>query len=147
MPNGSKYDYWITEEGLNLIKGWRRKGMSQRDIAETIKVDVSRFAFWCRKFPEFDEALHTNPDLAINEVENALFTNAKGQWVTEETHEEWAVNDIVVRTHTTRHKRYIAPLLGAQCFILKNRDPDHWRDNPTESVGNADDKVEIVIDV
>ena len=147
MPNGSKYDYWLTEEGLNLIKGWRRKGMSQRDIAETIHVNVSRFAHWCKKFPEFAEAIHTSPDLAINEVENALLLNAKGQWITEETREEWAVNDVVVRTHVTKHQRYIAPLLGAQCFFLKNRDAEHWKDNPTENMSNADDKVEIVIDV
>lgn len=147
MPNGSKYDYWVSEEGLNLIRGWRRKGMSQRDIAQTIKVDVSRFAVWARKFPEFAEAIHTIPDLAINETENALYKSAVGYWVTEETKESWEVNDTVTRTHTTLHKRYIAPVLGAQCFILKNRDLEHWKDHPGESASNSEDKVEIVIDV
>lgn len=121
--------------------------MSQRDIAQTIKVDVSRFAVWARKFPEFAEAIHTIPDLAINETENALYKSAVGYWVTEETKESWEVNDTVTRTHTTLHKRYIAPVLGAQCFILKNRDLEHWKDHPGESASNSEDKVEIVIDV
>ena len=147
MAYASKYDYWITEEGLKLIRGWRRKGLSYRDIAKTISVDPSQITKWSKRFPEFKEALSVKPDIAINETENALFKTAKGYWVEEVTREEWVDKNGEKKVHEVTHKRWVQPSIGAQCFVLKNRDPDHWKDKPLDDGASAGEKVEIVVDV
>lgn len=147
MPNGSKYDYWLTPEGLELIKGWRRKGLSHRDIAKTISVDASAITRWAKKFPEIRAALDVKPDIAINETENALYRTAKGYWVEEVTREEWTTANGESKVHEVKHKRWVQPSIGAQCFILKNRDSDHWRDKPVDDGTEGAEKVEIVVDV
>ena len=97
MDNG-KYKDWLTDEGLTLISGWARAGLSNEKIAKNIGVNISTFYAWQKKHEEFSEVLKKSKEVADFEVENALYKSA-------------------LEGNTT-----------AQIFWLKNRMPDKWRD-------------------
>lgn len=98
----------------------------------------STLSDWKNRFSEIAEALKTTPDIAINETENALYKSAKGYFVTETTKDIWKDASGGERVHLTEKKRWIPPNVGAQCFILKNRDATHWSDKPTEGIDVED---------
>lgn len=128
----------MTEEGLTLIRGWRRKGLTQEDIAKTVGVTLSTLSDWKSKFSGINEALKTTPDLAINETENALYKAARGYFVTETTKDVWKDENGKEKAHITERTRWVQPSVGAQCFILKNRDGAHWSDKPTDGIDTED---------
>lgn len=148
MAYPSQYDFWLTEDGQKMLTSWRRKGKTLREIADKIGVSYATIKNWKKKFPEIKEVLDIQPDVYVADTETALFKSAQGYFVTEETAEQWKVNEKVVRSHIVRHKKWINASVGAQAFILKNRDREHWSDNPAaRDVTGSTDKVEIVIDV
>ena len=93
-----KYEYWLTPEGLLLLKGWARDGLIDVQIAENMGIAASTLYRWKNEHKEISEALKRGKEAVDYQVENALLNNA-------------------LNGHTT-----------AQIFWLKNRRPDKWRD-------------------
>lgn len=143
-----KYREWITEDGLLLISGWARDGLTDEQIASNIGIRTSTYYEWANRFTEFAEAIKKGKAPVDLQVENALLKKALGYTITvkkpikvktkkqlkdkgtiEEEHIEYADEEV-----------YIAPDTAAQCFWLKNRRPDKWRDKREETVslGQAD---------
>lgn len=112
--------------------------MTQDDIAKTINVMPSTLSDWKNRFSEINEALKTSPDIAINETENALYKAARGYFVTETTKDVWKDENGKEKAHITERTRWVQPSVGAQCFILKNRDGAHWSDKPTDGIDTED---------
>lgn len=73
----SKYAYWLTEDGLAAIKSWKRRDLSNEEIARLMDISPSTLQEWAKRFPEFSEALKKSKEVAIAVVENALFENCK----------------------------------------------------------------------
>lgn len=125
-----KYEYWISPDGLLLIEGWARDGLSKEQIAKNIGVRVETIIDWEKRFPQFSKALKKGREVVVRELENALIKRAKGYEV-EETTEELKWNqtthkrELMITKRTTKH---IAPDTGALAFALKNYAPDKWRD-------------------
>lgn len=95
-----KFEYWLTEEGLLLLEGWARDGLTDEQIAGKIGINPATLYDWKRKYAEFSEALKKGKAVVDYEVEKALLTKALGGDTT------------------------------AMIFWLKNRCPDKWRDRP-----------------
>ena len=95
-----KYEYWKSADGLILLEGWARDGLTDEQIAEKMHIGMTTFYRWKTDFREIREALKKGKDVVDYEVENALFKKAMSGDVT------------------------------AQIFWLKNRRPDKWRDKP-----------------
>lgn len=95
-----KFDYWISPDGLLLLEGWARDGLSDEDVAGKMHIAPSTLYEWKKRFPEITEALKSGKELPDYKVENALYQSA-------------------LEGNTT-----------AQIFWLKNRRPDKWRDKP-----------------
>ena len=93
-----KYEYWITPEGLTLIEGWARDGLSDEQIAHNMGVAYSTLRKWRDELEALSAALKKGKEVVDFEVENALYKNA-------------------MNGDTT-----------AQIFWLKNRRPNKWRD-------------------
>ena len=96
----SKYEYWLTEDGLVLLEGWARDGLTDETIADKCGISTSTLYDWKKKHLEISEALKKGKEIVDFEVENALLNEALSGNVT------------------------------AQIFWLKNRRTDKWRDKP-----------------
>ena len=90
-------------------------GLTQAEICEQIGVPVRTFRRWCTQDPRIKQALSVGAEAALASVENALFKKAQS-------------GD-----------------LGAMCFFLKNRDPEHWSEHP--ELRGYDGKVVFVDDI
>ena len=131
-----KYQEWLTDDGLLLLEGWARDGLTDEQIANKSGIHRDTYYDWCNRFPDFSDAIKRGKAPVDTEVENALLKSALGHTVKvrkaikvktkiqltgkgtkEEEHIEYAEEDV-----------YIPPNTTAQIFWLKNRRPDKWRD-------------------
>ena len=93
-----KYEYWLSEDGLILIEGWARDGLTNEQIAHNIGISRETLNVWTKKYSDISDALKKSKDVVDRQVENALFKKA-------------------CEGDTT-----------AMIFWLKNRRPNDWRD-------------------
>lgn len=127
-----KFEYWLTEDGLTLLEGWTRDGLTDEQLAEKMKIGVRTLYEWKVRYPQISQALKKGKEIVDIQVENALLKRALGYSYTEimdETSEDG-----------TKHRetvKFIPPDVTAQIFWLKNRRPDKWRDKP-EIPGDSD---------
>lgn len=144
MAAKGKWKRWIAPEGLELIRGWARAGLTDEDMARNMRISVSTFYDWQKRFPEFSESLKINKDIADFKVENALYQKACGM-IVEETVLTMTTDPITgkILKNTRTTKRHIPPDTLAAIFWLKNRQPKFWRDKQevelSGTVGIADD--------
>lgn len=125
-----KYEYWISTDGLLLIEGWARDGLTKEQIAKNIGISRDTLNEWEKKFSDISDALKKGREVVVREVENAMIKRAKGYEVEETTEElkfnrKSGQNELVI---TKRVKKHIAPDTGAAAFVLKNYAPDKWKD-------------------
>ena len=132
MANG-KYQQWLEPEGLTLLEGWARDGLTDEQIAGNIGINTSTLYDWKNKFPKISEALKRGKEVVDIQVENALLKRALG-YEFQETRVEKSDKDGTKIIQTLKH---IPADTTAQIFWLKNRRPDKWRDKP-EMPGDSD---------
>ena len=136
-----KYEYWLTEDGLTLLRGWARDGLTMEQIAKNCGVSLSTLKDWRNKFPAISAALKKGRDLADIEVENALYRRAVG-YEYEEVRIKEDSDGGVERTVTTKH---VSPDVGAAAFWLKNRRSKIWRDKPDVTNEDALNKLDEIL--
>ena len=125
-----KYQDWLTSEGLTLLEGWARDGLTDEQIAHNMGISAATLYNWKSKYLEIVEALKKGKDVIDREVENALLKRALG----------FQYDEITLKggVETKRVTKMVVPDTTAQIFWLKNRRPDKWRDKPEESRGARD---------
>lgn len=122
----TKYD-----DGLH--KDWAKslamEGLIDKEIAKRMNIARSTLNKWKIEHPEFSDSIKIGKEPANAKVEMSLFKRANGYTI--------KLKKIIVemdkdgnqkpsRIETTEH--HIQPDVGAQCFFLKNRLPELWRD-------------------
>ena len=131
-----KYHKWITPEGLALVPGWKRNGLTDEQIAKNIGIQRTTMYDWAKRFPNFSDALKNGREVADIQVENALHKNATGFHYTEE--QAIKVKKIYYedgkrfeeeKIEIVEVKRYRQPETTAQIFWLKNRKSESWRND------------------
>ena len=132
MANG-KYQQWLEPEGLTLLEGWARDGLTDEQIAGNIGINTSTLYDWKNKFPKISEALKKGKEVVDIQVENALLKRALG-YEFQETRVEKSDKD---GTKIIQILKHIPADTTAQIIWLKNRRPDKWRDKP-EIPGDSD---------
>lgn len=140
MASG-KYQRWLEPDGLLLLEGWARDGLTDEQIAHNIGISRGTLYDWKKAYPDISNALKRGKDVVDIEVENALLKRALGYEYTEERVE---ISDKDGRKviQTTKH---VAADTTAQIFWLKNRRPDKWRDKPMPTAEG--DEVTIIDDL
>lgn len=149
-----KYTEWLTPDGLLLLEGWARDGLTDEQIARNIKISCSTFYAWLDKYPLISEAIKKGKAPVDYEVENALHKKAIGYTVTVKkpikvkTRKQLKDKGMIEeeRIEYAEEEVYIPPDTTAQIFWLKNRRPDKWRDKPKEE-SDVNQPVNIIIDV
>ena len=140
MANG-KYQRWLESDGLLLLEGWARDGLTDEQIAHNMGIATGTLYAWKKAYSEISNALKRGKEVVDIEVENALLKRAMGYDYIEERVE---ISDSGKRKviQTTKH---VAADTTAQIYWLKNRRPDRWRDKPLPAAeGN---EVTIVDDL
>lgn len=126
MANG-KYQQWLEPDGLLLLEGWARDGLTDEQIAHNMGIATGTLYAWKKAHSEISKALKKGKEVVDIQVENALLKRAMGYDYIEERVE---INGNGKRkvTQTTKH---VPGDTTAQIFWLKNRRSDRWRDKPT----------------
>ena len=106
-----KYQRWLEPDGLTLLEGWARDGLTDEQIAKNCGCNAGTLYEWKKKYPEISDALKKGKEVVDYEVENALLQSARDG-------------------NTT-----------AQIFWLKNRRPDKWRDKQLEVNSTGDQEA------
>lgn len=99
-----KYQKWLEPEGLTLLSGWARDGLTDEQIAYNMGVSRSTLNEWKKKYPDISDTLKKGKEIVDYEVENALLRNALSGNVT------------------------------AQIYWLNNRRRKAWSNNPADDV-------------
>lgn len=103
-----KYEYWNSHDGLLLIEGWARDGLTDEQIAHNMGIATGTLYEWKKKYHEIAESLKKSKEVADRAVENALY------------------------------KKALSGDTTAIIFWLKNRRPNDWRDKrETQLSGNV----------
>ena len=136
MANG-KYKQWLEPEGLTLLEGWARDGLTDEQLSHNMGIGTTTLYRWKEEYREIREALKRGKEVVDIQVENALLKRALGYEYTEETRElvkdkETGEYSLSVTKIVTKE---VAPDVTAQIFWLKNRKPKKWRSDPQE-IGN-----------
>lgn len=137
-----KYDYWMTDEGLEIIAGWARRGLTDADISHNIGISVRTLIDWKRKYPAINACLKNSKDLADTIVENALFRKATGYKTKEVSYKADNDGNLVP---VSAVEKEVPPDTTAQIFWLKNRRPDLWRDRRKEAESDTQSGGVVVL--
>lgn len=73
-----KYLDWITEEGLALLSGWARDGLTDEQIAHNIGISRSTLNEWKKRYPDISDTLKRGKEVVDRIIENAMIKNATG---------------------------------------------------------------------
>ena len=125
-----KYQEWLTEEGLALITGWSRRGLSEEQIAHNMGVSVKTLNTYKNSFPQLLQAIKNGKEVADIAVENALFKRACGYRTREVSYKSDNNGNLLP---VSAIEKDVPPDTTAQIYWLKNRRPDLWRDRRKEA--------------
>lgn len=136
-----KYAEWLTPDGLLLLEGWAREGLTDEQIAKNIGISARTYYEWMTRYPQILQALKKGKAPVDFQVENALLKSAVGFSVT--LKKPVRVRDANGAEHIeyAEEEIFVAPSTAAQIFWLKNRKKDRWKDKPeiSEAVGQANE--------
>ena len=137
-----KYQKWLEPEGLLLLEGWARDGLTDEQLAKKMGISPSTLYAWKDKFSEISEALKQGKEVVDIKVENALLKRALGYEFQEERVERSDKDGLKI----IQSIKHIPPDVTAQIFWLKNRRPDKFREKPSPE-DNEKERVTVIVDV
>ena len=121
--------YFDPARHMPLIKMLARQGMLLDKIAEQIGITTRDLGVWRSRHPIIGEAITDGHAVAQAVVENALYESALGLGMIVKTKHKTGhdKNGDPISEDTTIVEQRV-PNVTAQIFILKNLDPEHWKD-------------------
>lgn len=125
-----KYQDWMTEDGLTILRDLARSGMTDEKIADEIGIATGTLYDWKKKYPEISEALKKGKNIYDAKAVDALCDCVTGYYKEE---------DVIVKNadgsgSVKRVKKWYPPNVTAIIFWLKNRKPSQWRDRHQQEV-------------
>lgn len=136
-----KFDRWRTKEGLTLLEGWARDGLTDEELSKRMGISRETFYRWKEQFSDICDAIKKGKEVIDFEVEQALLKRALGYSYTE-TRKEIDANGKKKVIVTEKH---VEADTAAQIFWLRNRKPNKWRNNP-EAPEGLDDKLNAYLE-
>lgn len=138
----SKVDYWLTDDGLTLLKGWARDGLTDEDIANNIGIVPSTLYEWKKRHSEISESLKKYKEIPDYTVENSLYKRANGFTKTYTTEKVTKDGDVVSYKKTI----YYPPDTTAIIYWLNNRKPKQWRNKQDKDNTDALEKLDKLLE-
>ena len=141
------------ETTRTIIKLLARRGFTDVEIAQCLKITEKTFNNWKRKYPEFFQSLKDWKLQADEEIERSLYERGKGyshpdtkaQWVESAELIDGEVVNIGRWEYASFIKHY-PPDPTSMIFWLKNRKPKEWRDKIDHDLGKAGDALSALME-
>lgn len=139
----AKYSEWLQPEGLLKLEGWARDGLTDKQIAYNIGINVCTLYDWKNNYSDISNALKKGKEVVDRQVENALLKRALGySYIERRVKKEFG--EVVEETLIEKE---VVPDTTAQIFWLKNRKPNEWRDKPlTDEDISAIEKLDKLVE-
>lgn len=137
-----KVEYWLTKDGLTLLEGWAREGLTDEQIAKNCNISRSTLSEWKKKHADISDTLKKGKEVVDFEVENALLKKALGYTIVLEEEKVDKYGDV----HTLKKDVHIPGDTTAQIFWLKNRKPEKWREKQKELNDIPEDDRVLLVD-
>lgn len=145
--NKSTVDFWLSNDGLEILRGCARSGMTDSDICGKYNINRGSFKKWKVKYPEISDALFKSRELLDYNIENALIKLALGY-----TQKETKVTvgksvkggemyEILKETTT----KEVGPNFNAIQFYLINRMNERWTKDGNKLNEEEDSGITITI--
>lgn len=133
-----KFDEWLTPDGLTMLEGLARDGLTDELICKKIGIGARTFYEWMERFPQMAQAIKKGKAPVDIQVENALLKRALGYEYEETITEVEELAGGHQKKHIRKVTKHCPPDTTAQIFWLKNRRPERWRDKveQVQTVGN-----------
>lgn len=71
-----RYQKWLQDENLVLLEGWKRNGLTDKQIAENMGISINTLNKWKQRFLQIRQALKIGHESANYAVERQLFQKA-----------------------------------------------------------------------
>lgn len=71
-----RYQKWLENENLVLLEGWKRNGLTDKQIAGNMRISVNTLNKWKQHFVQIRQALKIGHESANYAVERELFQKA-----------------------------------------------------------------------
>ncbi|MGI6751098.1 MAG: helix-turn-helix domain-containing protein [Anaerovoracaceae bacterium] len=137
MARKNKYEYWLTEDGLTLLRGWARDGLTDEQISENIGISRSTLSEWKKKHPDIKDSLKSGKEVADYEVERSLYKKCVGHYA--KVGKAFKCKEVYYDEEGNRCEKEVVKVADVDVFIppdtmaiaiwLNNRRPDKWRRN------------------
>lgn len=135
IENGedTKIEDWETDEGVLLLTSWIRDGAKISELHKRMGISRKTFWAWRNKSEIINEVCRKSKEIALYEVENALFKAAKGYTKT-------TVKTYIGRVPKADKSRdigiektveQVGPNVTACLAILNNMNPGKWQHKRT----------------
>ena len=125
MAKGKYYTH--VEPYLDLIPTWRKKGMTEEQVAYKLEISWTSLKTYKEQYPDFLAVIKKGKAELVGELEGSLYKSSKGYWVEEETTEVEESN-LGTKEKKKIHKKWIPANTAHLIFALKNLEPESWKD-------------------
>ncbi|WP_076799887.1 helix-turn-helix domain-containing protein [Latilactobacillus curvatus] len=98
-----KYLEWVSEQGLLMIEGWARDGLTDAQISKNMGISRSTLNEWKKKYPDISDTLKRSKEVVDREVENSLLKRALGMVTKTTTYKMVKVDDDVLKVKRERY--------------------------------------------
>lgn len=151
----SRVKEWLTKDGLTLLEGWARDGLTEEQIAKNIGISRKTLGEWKKKYSDICNTIKKGKEVVDYEVENALFKRAMGYTTTVIKHmkvKKCSFNDDGYKISEkeeiveVKDEVHIPADTTAQIFWLKNRKPEKWREKQKELNKPEDNEKVLLVD-
>ncbi|HEY5563862.1 MAG TPA: hypothetical protein VIK72_19270 [Clostridiaceae bacterium] len=136
-PVGNRSRWPEIREKLTLIEAWVRNGLSNKQVADNLGINVATLYDYKNKHIELANAFKFGKEVTDIIIENALYKKAQGYTYKEITEEPlYNPDGKAIRDDEGNHKiavtkvvtKHLSPDVTAIKFWLANRKPAEWRE-------------------
>lgn len=125
---------WETEDSLLLLRGWKRDGLSDRDVAKQMGIAPETLCRWKARSESIRQCLSKTKEIIDRELEESMYKRASGfyvdEWVEEYRYDEHG-NEFL--TYRKKNRKFIPPSETMQIFLSKHGIRGKWLDEKTDA--------------